>query len=205
MIIWNQKFMKVKKVSKFKNDLLCILSMEFHSILPSKSLVIVFSIITLSKYQLNSGLGLAFVTTHRTSDLSATASRRTSAGSRARVTSKTLSTLGKFHQHFTSSFYAHRSQKRQKDSQVKQLFALLGSVSIKAARKHVKDLSTLSFKDAMQYHWPMSLCVMASILRIQNSPEMSSPLGFLHRHLPALSELQLRVRDFPMIAQTCST
>ena len=133
----------VKKVSQFKNDLLCILSMEFHSILPSKSLVIVFSIITLSKYQLNSGLGLAFVTTHRTSDLSATASRRTSAGSRASVTSKTLSTLGQFHQHFTSSLYAHISQKLQKDSQVKQLFALLGSVSVKAARKHFKDFVNL--------------------------------------------------------------
>ena len=37
-------------------------------------------------------------------------------------------TRGQFHQRFTSSFYARRSQKRQKDSQVKQIFALLGSL-----------------------------------------------------------------------------
>ena len=35
---------------------------------------------------------------------------------------------GQFHQRSTSSFYARRSQKRQKDSQVKLLFALSGSL-----------------------------------------------------------------------------
>ena len=34
---------------------------------------------------------------------------------------------GQFHQHFTSSFYSQRFQKRKKDSQVKLLFVLLGS------------------------------------------------------------------------------
>ena len=39
-----------------------------------------------------------------------------------------------------SSFYTRRSQKRQKDSQVKQLFAILGSAWVKAARKHVDKI-----------------------------------------------------------------
>ena len=38
---------------------------------------------------------------------------------------------------FTRSFYARRSQKRKKDSQVKQLFALLGPACVKAACKLV--------------------------------------------------------------------
>ena len=41
---------------------------------------------------------------------------------------------------FTSSFYACRSQKRKKDSQVMQLFALLGSLRVKAARKMLVKL-----------------------------------------------------------------
>ena len=49
-------------------------------------------------------------------------------------------TWGQFHQHFTSSFYAQRFQKRKKDSQLKQLFALLGSAGIKAAHKHVDEI-----------------------------------------------------------------
>ena len=46
--------------------------------------------------------------------------------------------------HFTNiiknSFYVQRSQKPQKDSQVKQLFALLGSAGAKAARKHFDEI-----------------------------------------------------------------
>ena len=45
-----------------------------------------------------------------------------------------------FHQHFTRSFYARRSQKRKKDSQLKQLFVLAGSVGIKAVCKHVDEI-----------------------------------------------------------------
>ena len=42
---------------------------------------------------------------------------------------------------FTSSFYLRRSQKhKSQDSQVKQLFALLGPASIKAGRKHVDEI-----------------------------------------------------------------
>ena len=48
--------------------------------------------------------------------------------------------LGQFHQHFTSGFYASRSQKHNKDSQLKQLFALLGSAGIKAVCKHVDEI-----------------------------------------------------------------
>ena len=59
---------------------------------------------------------------------------------------KTLSTLSRtqFHQHFTSSFYARGSQKRKKDSQIKQLFALLGPVCLNAARKHVGEIDPRS-------------------------------------------------------------
>ena len=38
------------------------------------------------------------------------------------------------------SFYACRSQKRKKDSQLKQLFAILGSAHLKAEHKHVDDI-----------------------------------------------------------------
>ena len=51
---------------------------------------------------------------------------------------------GQFHEHFTSSFYARRSQKGQKDSQVKQLFALLGSACVKDVRKHVDEIDARS-------------------------------------------------------------
>ena len=52
--------------------------------------------------------------------------------------------LSRFHQHFTSSFYARRSQKCKKGSQRKQLFVLLGSTSIKALRKHVDEIEIWS-------------------------------------------------------------
>ena len=49
-------------------------------------------------------------------------------------------TCGQFHQHFTNSFYARRSQKCKKDSKVKHFFALLGSVHVKAALKHIDEI-----------------------------------------------------------------
>ena len=49
-------------------------------------------------------------------------------------------TWGQFHKQFTGSFYVRRSQKRKKDSQVWQLFALLGSARVKAARKYVDEI-----------------------------------------------------------------
>ena len=58
-------------------------------------------------------------------------------------------TRGQFQQHFTSSFYKHRSQKHKKDSQFKQLSALSGSASIKAARIHIGEIEPR--KDL--YHW----------------------------------------------------
>jgi len=45
-----------------------------------------------------------------------------------------------YYQHFTSSFYAHISQKRKKDSQNKQLFALSEAACVKAACKHVGEI-----------------------------------------------------------------
>ena len=50
-------------------------------------------------------------------------------------------TWSQFHQHSTSSFYACRSQRRKKDSQVKLLFALLGSARVKAARRMLVKLT----------------------------------------------------------------
>ena len=50
------------------------------------------------------------------------------------------STWGQFHHNFMRSFYARRSQKGKKDSQFKQLFALLGPVCLKAARIHFDEI-----------------------------------------------------------------
>ena len=47
-----------------------------------------------------------------------------------------------FHQHFMcSSFYAYRSKKHKRDTELRQLFALMGSAGVKAARKHVMKLT----------------------------------------------------------------
>ena len=64
------------------------------------------------------------------------------AGSTSRFLSLSLFHL-QFHQHLTSSFYTRRSQKHKEDSLLKQLFALSGSVGIKAVRKHVDEIDPL--------------------------------------------------------------
>ena len=51
--------------------------------------------------------------------------------------------MGQFHHHFMSSFYVRRAQKCIKDSQLKQLFALLGSGHVKAACKHVDEIDPM--------------------------------------------------------------
>jgi len=55
---------------------------------------------------------------------------------------------------FTRSFYARRTQKGKKDSQLKQLFVLfllLGSSGVKAARKPVGEIDSRSiFKELTQ-------------------------------------------------------
>ena len=61
---------------------------------------------------------------------------------------------GQFHQHSTNSFYAQRSQKRITDCQVKQLFALLGSVCVKAASKHVDEIDPRSSSSSQPGFWP---------------------------------------------------
>ena len=61
---------------------------------------------------------------------------------------------GQFHHHFTSSFYARRSQKRKKDSQLKQLFELLGSLYVKASCKHVDEMRPEILEvDAISVGW----------------------------------------------------
>ncbi len=47
---------------------------------------------------------------------------------------------GRFHQHFTSSFYVHRSQKCKKTLVTTQSFAIFGSSCTKAAHKHVGEI-----------------------------------------------------------------
>ena len=47
---------------------------------------------------------------------------------------------GQFQQHFMSSSYPRRSQKRKKDSQLKELFVLLQSAGVKAVRKHFDEI-----------------------------------------------------------------
>ena len=49
-------------------------------------------------------------------------------------------TWSQLNQHFTSCFYARRSHKCKNNSQVKQLFALLGSACLKAARKQADEI-----------------------------------------------------------------
>ena len=51
-----------------------------------------------------------------------------------------METRRQFHQHFTSSFYANRSQKCKKDSQVKRIFALSGYLHVKPVCKHVGEI-----------------------------------------------------------------
>ncbi len=48
---------------------------------------------------------------------------------------------GQFHQHFTCSFYAHRSQKHKNTDSLTAFFALLGSGCIKAEHKMLMKLT----------------------------------------------------------------
>ena len=63
-----------------------------------------------------------------------------------------VASRGQFHQHFTRSFYARRSSKAQKDSLIKQLFALSGSVSVKDACKQIDERDP---KDTMSTQYPL--------------------------------------------------
>ena len=63
-----------------------------------------------------------------------------------------MGTRGQFHQHSTSSFYARRSQKRNKDSQVKQLFVLLESSCIKDARRMLMKLNPVLNCDKLLFY-----------------------------------------------------
>jgi len=50
--------------------------------------------------------------------------------------------MGQFHQHFTGSFFAQRSQMPINDSQVISVFfALLGPTGVKAVRKMLMKLT----------------------------------------------------------------
>jgi len=55
--------------------------------------------------------------------------------------SQSTTTLSQFHQRFTHSFYARRSQKCKKDWQLDCFFTLLGSARVKAVRRMLMKLS----------------------------------------------------------------
>ena len=63
-----------------------------------------------------------------------------------------------FHQHFTCSYFACRSQKCKKDSRVKQLFALLGSACVKAASKNIDEINTRSTNESFPLPSDPKLC-----------------------------------------------
>ncbi len=48
---------------------------------------------------------------------------------------------GQFHQHSSSSFYAHRSQKRKKTDNLNAFFVLLGSSNVKATVRMLMKLT----------------------------------------------------------------
>jgi len=61
-------------------------------------------------------------------------------------TKKVFLIWGQFHQHFTSSLYKRRSQKRTKLSQaVSLLYVFLGSIWVKALSKHVGEIDPWLF------------------------------------------------------------
>ena len=95
-------------------------------------------------------------------------------------------TKGQFHQHFTSSFYTCRSEKRQKDSQLKQLFLLSGSAGVKAARKRVDEIDLKEWrKDQFHQHVGAKLkCVGAQCVWSKRchsvSPTKLYPILLVH-------------------------
>ena len=52
--------------------------------------------------------------------------------------------MGRFHQHFTSSFYTCRSQNRKKDCQVKQLYCAFGICASKSCSLNVGEIDPRS-------------------------------------------------------------
>ena len=86
---------------------------------------------------------------------------------------------GQFHHHFTHSFYGRRSQKCKKGSQVKQLFALLGSAGLKAARKHIDEIDPWG-----QFHQPIGAkrkCTSTKNFSQPVSPTKLHPTLPVHR------------------------
>ena len=80
-----------------------------------------------------------------------------------------MPSLEQFHQRFTCNFYLGRSQKRKKDSQLKQLFVLTGSVSVKATCKHVDEIyPSLKLPNfaAIQYYALPHILVQSSLRQL---------------------------------------
>jgi len=60
---------------------------------------------------------------------------------------RTTASRGQFHEHFTSSFYVHRSQKRKKTDGMTMFFALLESACVKAFHKKVGEIDPRARED----------------------------------------------------------
>ena len=95
-----------------------------------------------------------------------------------------IPTSGQFHQHFTSSFYTFRSQKRKKDSQLKQLFALLGSARIKAAHKHfdeidpsIRNICRVIIDYCVFYYYCCCCCCCLKSLKYKRWPSSEREMG----------------------------
>jgi len=72
-----------------------------------------------------------------------------------------------FRQRSTYSFYARRSQKRKKDSQVVNLFTILGYMSAKAACKMLVKLTPgLSLPYSLSPFHPLSVFLSSIYLRL---------------------------------------
>ena len=71
---------------------------------------------------------------------------------------------------FTQSFSTHISQKCKKDNQVKQLFALLGSMRLKAERKHIDEIDPRCKEDS-DGNW-FSLKTVPIVLTVWQSLEL---------------------------------
>ena len=83
----------------------------------------------------------------------------------------TTTSPGLCHQHFMRNFYVGRSHKRKKDSQLKQLFALLGYAGVKAAHKHIDEIE------------PRSMSTKQLLLGAKNAAVVSVPAAWF-KHLP---------------------
>ncbi len=106
--------------------------------------------------------------------------------------------MGRFHQHFTSTFYVRRSQWHKKDLQLwLYFFALLESARLKAAHLIlVKSTPCRVFKRELYYFFLFNLSFFRYLRRVQ-SQSCTSPLPLLILRSPFYF--------WPLAIQPCCT